>query len=155
MGADVVRDVRTLVFAGVATLVVGFLVGLAPALQSGRRELAARIGSGRDSAFQRSKARTALLVLQGAFSVLLLVGAGLFVRSLHNVRSIRLGFDVDQLLYIHPNQRGARLSASQAAELARRLVIEAKSMPEVVNAARGISVPFFSTEGVGFFVPGV
>ena len=155
MGADVVRDVRTLVFAGVATLMVGLLVGLAPALQAGRRELAASIGSGRESAFQRSKARTALLVLQGAFSVLLLVGAGLFVRSLHNVRSIRLGFDVDRLLYIHPNQRGARLSATEAAQLARRLVTEAKSMPEVVNATRGISVPFLSTEGLGFFVPGV
>jgi predicted permease len=127
-----------------------------PALQAGRREVAPDIGSGaRDSAFQRSHARTFLLVLQGAFSVLLLVGAGLFVRSLQNVRSVRLGFDVDRLLYIHPNQRGVRQSASEAAQLARRLVAEAKSMPEVANATRAISVPFLSTEGFGFFVPDV
>ena len=156
MGADVVRDVRTLVFAGVATFVAGLLVGVVPALQAGRRQLAPAIGSGaRDGTFQRSRARTFLLVMQGAFSVLLLVGAGLFVRSLHNVRSLRLGFDVDRLLYIHPNQRGLRLTATESAELARRLVAEAKSMPEVLNATRGISVPFFSTEGLGFFVPDV
>jgi predicted permease len=156
MGADVVRDVRTLMFAGVATVVVGLLVGVVPAFQAGRRQLAPAIASdARDTAFQRSKARTFLLVLQGAFSVLLLVGAGLFVRSLHNVRSLRLGFDVDRLLYIHPNQRGLRLDRQEVAQLARRLVAEAKSMPEVASAARGISVPFFSTEGLGFFVPGV
>ena len=155
MGADVVRDVRTLVFAGVATVLVGLLVGLVPAIQAGRRQLAPTIGSARESAFHRSRARTMLLVLQGALSVLLLVGAGLFVRSLHNVRSLRLGFDVDRILYIHPNQRGLRLKPPEAAQLARQLVTEAKSMPEVANAARGISVPFFSTEGIGFFVPDV
>ena len=153
---DVVRDTRTLAFAGVAALMAGVLTGLVPALQAGRASLAPALKAGvREGTYQRSRTRTALLVLQGALSVLLLVGAGLFVRSLHNVRSIRLGYDVDPVLYVSPNLRGLRLPASERAQLARRLVEQARTIPDVVAAARGISVPFWSTEGTGFYVPGV
>src|SRR5215204_3971633 len=155
-GTGVVRDPRTLVFAGASAVVVGLLTGLVPALQAGRQALAPTLKAGvREGTYQRSRTRTVLLVFQGALSVILLVGAGLFVRSLHNVRTLRLGYDVDPVLYIHPNLRGLELSAPEAAQLARRLVDEARSMPEVASAARGISVPFWSTEGTGFFVPGV
>jgi len=154
--ASVVRDGRTLAFAGIAAVVVGMLVGLIPALQAGRWALASSLKVGaREGTYQRSRARTLLLVLQGALSVVLLVGAGLFVRSLHNVRAVDLGFDVDPVLLVMPNLRGAPLEPRERAELARRLVTEARSMPEVENAARGISVPFWNNEGLGFTVPGV
>jgi len=153
---DVMRDVRTLAFAGVAALVAGLLTGVVPALHAGRTALAPTLKAGvREGTYQRSRTRTVLLVLQGALSVVLLVGAGLFVRSLHNVRSMRLGYDVDPVLYVFPNLRGAKLSPADRAQLARRLVNDARSMPDVVTAARGISVPFWSTEGTGFYVPGV
>jgi len=48
-----------------------------------------------------------------------------------------------------------KVTAIEKAEIARRLVEEARGMPEVVTAARGISVPFWSTESTGFYVPGV
>ena len=154
--ADVVRDVRTLAFAGAAALVAGVMTGLAPALQAGRATLAPALKTGaREGTHQRSRTRTMLLVLQGAMSVLLLVGAGLFVRSLHNVRAMRLGYDVDPVLYVDLNLRGVRLSVDQRAELARRLVDAARAIPDVQSAARGISVPFWSTESLGFTVPGV
>jgi putative ABC transport system permease protein len=154
--ADVVRDERTLAFAGAAALIAGLMTGLVPAVQAGRAALAPALKTGsRDGTYQRSRMRTMLLVLQGALSVLLLVGAGLFVRSLHNVRSMRLGYDVDPVLYVHLNLRGLRLPVDQRAELSRRLVDAARAIPEVESAARGISVPFWSTEGLGFIVPGV
>ena len=154
--ADVIRDVRTLLFAGMAALFAGVLTGLVPALQAGRADLAPTLKAGaREGTYQRSRTRTVLLVLQGALSVLLLVGAGLFVRSLHNVRAMRLGYDVDPVLYVSPNLRGLRLPAPERAELARRLANAARTIPEVESAARGISVPFWSTEGLGFIVPGV
>ena len=153
---DVVGDVRTLAFAGVATLIVGLLTGLVPALQAGRASLAPSLKAGiREGTYQRSRTRTLLLVAQGALSVVLLVGAGLFVRSLQNVRGLRLGYDVDPVLVVLPNMRGARLPAPEQAQLARQLVEEARALPEVQTAARGISVPFWSTESTGFFVPGV
>jgi predicted permease len=154
--ADVVRDVRTLAFAAVAALTAGLLTGLVPGLQAGRAALAPTLKAGvRDGTYQRSRTRVALLVMQGALSVVLLVGAGLFVRSLHNVRAMRLGFDIDPVMLVSPNLRGLRLSPEQRADLARRIVDAAKAMPEVETAARGISVPFWSTEGTGFYVPGV
>ena len=154
--SDVVGDVRTLAFAGMAALVASVLTGLVPALQAGRVSLAPTLKAGiRDGTYQRSRMRTVLLVLQGALSVLLLVGAGLFVRSLHNVRSLRLGFDVEPVLYVFPNLRGLRLPAAERAELSRRLVEQARTIPDVVAAARAISVPFLSTESTGFYVPGV
>jgi len=153
---SVVGDGRTLAFAGAAAVVVGVLIGLVPALQAGRSALTSSLKVGaREGTYQRSPARTLLLVLQGALSVVLLVGAGLFVRSLQNVRAVDLGFDVDPVLLVTPNLRGLRLPPDENAQLARRLVEEARSMPEVESAARGISVPFWSTESLGFTVPGV
>ncbi len=154
--SNVVSDTRTLVFAGVAALTAGILTGLVPGIQAGRASLAPALKGGiREGTYQRSRTRTVLLVVQAALSVLLLVGAGLFVRSLHNVRSMRLGYDVDPVLFVYPNLRGLRLSPNERAELARRLVDGARAMPEVESAARGISIPFLSTEGTGFYVPGV
>ena len=115
-----------------------------PALQAGRASLAPTLKSGaREGTYQRSRTRTILLVLQGALSVLLLVGAGLFVRSLHNVRAMRLGYDVDPVMLVYPEPSRASVCRQlERAELARRLVEAARAMPEVESAARGISVPF-------------
>ena len=152
----VFEDARTLVFAGIAAVLAAVLIGLAPAWQASRASLSASLKAGvRDGTYQRSRARTILLIAQGALSVILLVGAGLFVRSLENVRAVRLGFDVDPVMIVSPNRRGMELSPAERAELARRLVDEAKLIPQVAHASRGISVPFYSTESLGFFVPGV
>ena len=153
---DVFGDGRALAFAGAAAVTVGVLIGLVPGVQAGRAALAAALKAGaREGTYQRSRARTLLLIVQGALSVVLLVGAGLFVRSLQNVRAVDLGYDVDPLLYVSPSLRGHPLSPIDRAELVRHLVAEARTMPEVENAARGISVPFWSTESLGFSVPGV
>jgi predicted permease len=152
----VAGDVRTLAFAGAAALVTGLLTGLVPALRGARLSLAPSLKAGpREGTYQRSRLRTALLIAQGALSVVLLGGAGLFVRSLHNVRAMRLGYDVDPVAIVSPNLRGLRLPPEQRADLARRLVAAAKKLPDVAAAARGISIPLWSVEGLGFYVPGI
>jgi putative ABC transport system permease protein len=92
---------RTVVFAASASLLVGVLAGLAPAWSAGRSDLATelRAGSG-DAAYRRSPLRAALLIAQTALSVVLLVGASLFVRSLSNVRSLDIGYDAQHTLVI-------------------------------------------------------
>ena len=86
---------------GLAALAAGLLTGLAPILQSGRADLTLDLKAGaREGTMHRSRLRTGLLVFQGALSVLLLVGAGLFVRSLHNVQTMRLGYDADRVLAV-------------------------------------------------------
>ena len=86
---------------------------------------------------------------------MLLVGAGLFVRSLQEVRAIRLGYDVDRLAYVEASMRGVKLSLAEGGQLADRLLAEARATPGVDNATQVVSVPFWSTEGRGLFVPGV
>src|SRR6059058_3869610 len=105
---SVLGDARTLLFGGAAALVAGLLTALAPALQTRRADFAGDLKAGaREGTFQRSRARLALLVLQGALCVVLLVGAGLFVRSLRHVRAVPLGYDVDPVLFVELNMRGA------------------------------------------------
>jgi predicted permease len=99
--------------------------------------------------------RTLLLIFQATLSVVLLVGAGLFVRSLHNVRSMRLGYDVGPLLVVSRNMRGVSLTDSQQMALEHEMADEAQATPGVMGATQAASVPFWSNEGRPLFVPGV
>ena len=150
------RDPRTVLFAAAAALVVGLLTGVAPVLQARRADLTADLKAGaREGTYQRSRARVALLVLQGALSVLLLVGAGLFVRSLRKVQGVRLGYDVDPVLLVNLNMRGVKLDSAQAVELRQRLLRTAKTIPGVENASLQAAVPFWSTWSMGLYVEGI
>ncbi|MDQ3517452.1 MAG: ABC transporter permease [Gemmatimonadota bacterium] len=151
----VAGDGRTLLFAGAAVLFVGLITGLAPALQSGRVDLTASLKAGaREGTYYRSRTRTGLLVIQGALSVVLLVGAGLFVRSLDNVSSLRMGYDVDPLLWVSVEERGEKLSDAEKSALRNRLRDAAKALPGVENAARAVTVPFWMTWNEDIFVAG-
>jgi putative ABC transport system permease protein len=92
-------DWRVLAAAGIAAVAAGLVAGSVPALQSGATELTATLRAGVREGFRRSRTRSFLVIAQTAFSLLLLVGAALFVRSLSNVRALDLGFDADRLLF--------------------------------------------------------
>jgi predicted permease len=150
------RDPRTVLFAIAAALAVGFVTGLAPLLQARRANLTADLKAGsREGTYGRSRARVALLVLQGALSVLLLVGAGLFVRSLRNVQSLRLGYDVDPVLLVALNMRGVTLDSTASVALRQRLLEAAKRTPGVEYASLQKAVPFWSTWSLDLFVQGI
>ncbi len=151
-----VADRRTLLFAALVAILAGVLTGLAPALHSAGEDLVTALKSGvREGTYQRSRTRAALLIAQGALSVFLLVGAALFVRSLHNVTALRLGYDVDPVLLVGRVMRSTRLSDSEKQLLGARLLEEVKSVPGVEHAALTQSVPFWDTESNYFSVPGV
>lgn len=156
VSAGVMTDGRTLVVAAVATFAAAIVTGLAPALQAGRTDLATTFRTGvREGTTPRSRLRTALLVFQAALSVVLLIGAGLFVRSLHNVRSYRLGYDVEPVLFAWANPRGTELTPAERVAVVQRMLETARAVPGVTHAALAASVPFFSNEGRGLEVPGV
>src|SRR5207244_3433916 len=143
---SVMGDARTVVFAGAAALFTGLLTGLAPGVQALRLDLAGDLKAGaREGTYRRSRTRVALLVIQGALSVVLLVGAGLFVRSLGNVRALRMGYDIDPILWVSVEERGEKLSDAEKSALRYRLVDAAKAIPGVANAARAVTVPFWMT----------
>jgi predicted permease len=155
--AGVVTDGRTMTFAALATLATALLTGLVPALQAGRDDLVTSLrgGAREGSGGQRTRTRTLLVLVQAALSVVLLVGAGLFVRSLRHVQTLRLGYDVDTILFAAANTRGARLDDAGRRSLNARLLESAQGTPGVTHAALVLSVPFWSNEGRGLYVPGV
>jgi predicted permease len=151
-----ILDGRMLAFAAATTLVVGILTGLAPALHGVRSDLLTSLKSGvREGAHQRSRMRSTLVVVQGALSVMLLIGAGLFVRSLSNVRNMRLGYDADRVLWVGRVMRDLKISDDDAMALNRRLLQEALALPEVETASEAETIPFYNHESRGLFVEGI
>jgi predicted permease len=155
-GLEVLTDWRTLLVASGFAIAAGVLTALGPFLAGDRPDLAGSLKAGaREGGTHRTRARSALLILQGALSVLLLVGAGLFVRSLDHVRSMRLGYDADPVLFASRNLRGMQLSDSAQVELGRRLLETARALPGVEHATWVSSIPFWSTSNVDLYVPGI
>src|SRR6185437_5859714 len=152
----VVSDPRTLLLAGIAALSTGLLTGLAPIAQSRHTNLARDLKAGaREGTYHRSRLRVGLLVFQGALSVVLLVGAGLFVRSLHNVRNVPLGYDANSLLAVELQMRDVKLDSAQSVTLRQRLLDEVTTIPGVEHAARQLTTPFRSMWDFDLHVAGI
>jgi putative ABC transport system permease protein len=152
----ILTDRRTLLITLIATIGTAILTGAAPAAQALRSPLSQALGAGgRDTGTPHSRTRTALLVLQATLSVVLLIGAGLFVRSLHNVRAMRLGYDVEPILLVRANMRGVSLTLPERIALEQRMVADAKATPGVLGASQAASVPFWANEGRLLYVAGV
>ena len=92
---------RVVALALVMGIGAGLIAGLLPAIQSAKLEVtgALKAGSaGSDQQSGRSRLRSTLVVMQAALSVVLLVGAGLFVSSLANIRGLRTGYDAGRII---------------------------------------------------------
>ncbi|HEY7894129.1 MAG TPA: ADOP family duplicated permease [Gemmatimonadaceae bacterium] len=96
-----VLDWRMTAFAVGVALATGLVACLTPALRASRPDLTNSLKSGvrAGQAAEHSRFRASLILVQSALSVVLLVGAGLFVRSLSGARAIDVGFDADRLIY--------------------------------------------------------
>ncbi|HYC52200.1 MAG TPA: ABC transporter permease [Gemmatimonadaceae bacterium] len=150
------KDTRTVLFTLGAAMVVGLITGLAPAMQSRDVDLVRDLKSGaREGMGRRSRTRTTLLVAQAALSVILLVGAGLFVRSLWTAQHVHFGYDVDPVLVVALNMRGATLDSAQDVALRERLRDVAATVPGVASATRQTAVPLWSNSSTDLFVTGI
>ena len=152
----VATDLRTLGISAALALVAAVLTGIAPILVAGRGGVASALKAGaREGTHQRSRLRTGLLVLQVTMSVVLLVGAGLFVRSFAHVKALRLGYDFDKAVLISRNMRGATVADSELILLQRRILEAAQAHPDVEHAAIASSIPFWSTSSTGLYIAGM
>jgi len=152
----VVTDPRTALFALGIALAVGVAAGIVPALSVGHHSLTADLKAGaRDGTYGHSRLRGMLLLAQGALSVVLLVGAGLFVRSLRNVQQVPLGFDTKPVLVVDLNMRGVALDSAHLVALHQRLVAAALGTPGVEHATLMKTVPFEGITSWPLFVAGI
>lgn len=92
---DLGIDFRVFFFAAILSLLSGILFGLLPALQASRPSLVDELKDHHHSP-GRSRSRAALVVVQVAVSLVLLVGAGLFLRSLQKAQATQVGFDTER-----------------------------------------------------------
>jgi predicted permease len=130
-------DWRTIGVASALALVAALLTTVGPAILATRSDLTASLKAGaRAGTYRRSPLPSALLVSQGALSVMLLVGAGLFVRSLNRVLRIPLGYDASRVVEVYPDFRGLQLDSAAESAALRRLLATAKTIPATQGAAR-------------------
>lgn len=122
--------VFTLIVAGVA----GVAATLIPVAQALRGRLSEALHSSRGSVAHGSRTRTALTAAQAALSVLLLVGAGLYVRSLARVDGLDLGVDVDDLLMVMP-QGISDLSSPERERIMETAQQRVAGLPGVASVA--------------------
>ena len=130
-------DMRVLAFAALLTPVTALLFGLAPALRATRPDIAVvlKTGHGDQGRRRRLGMRSALVVVQVAVSVVLLVAAGLFLRSLRNAASIDFGFKPDHLLIAAVDPRIHGYSDAQTAAFLADLRERVSAIPGVGRVA--------------------
>ncbi len=144
LSTNLALDVRVLSFALGLSVVTGVLFGLAPALRASRPDLN---GAMRDEVSplawrnRRFGMRNQLIVLQVAVSFVLLVAAGLFVRSLSNARGIDPGFAVEDVAYLRTNPGFAGYSSEDARNILADLVERARALPGVEEASLASALP--------------
>jgi putative ABC transport system permease protein len=149
-------DTRVIAVVSLLAAFAGLLTGIAPVAQAWRVDVAESLKAGaREGNVHRSRVRAGLLIAQAALSVVLLVGAGLFVRSLLKVDRLRLGFDGDRLLWVSLHWRGVDPDSAASLATKQDLVARATRVAGVESAARGLSVPFWMTYQPSLFVDGI
>jgi putative ABC transport system permease protein len=154
--SGVFGDSRTLGFTIALTSVVGIIIGFVPSLLRRREGLAGTLRGGvRGGMSQGARLRTTMLVIQGALSVVLLVGAALFVRSLNAVQAMRMGYDAERVLLVDRVLRGPWPGDAGLRAMRDILMTTAQSLPIVESATWASSAPFISTWNTALIVPGI
>ena len=137
-------DVRVLIFTLALSLATGIVFGLAPALRASRPNLVPALKDESlvlDERTRRFSLRNILVVAQVAVSLVLLIAAGLFLRSLQQAQAVSPGFDAEKLLTVPLNINLLRYSRPQGREFYRQVVERAESLAGVESASVARIVP--------------
>jgi predicted permease len=144
-------DWRVAGVTALVTLLTGLLTGLAPALQASRPALTAALKSGTaDAASPRSRLRIGLLATQAGLSLILLIGAGLFVRSLWRVVHTDTGYDPRNLLVASVDLDLVGYDRAGQWAFYDRALERMRGLPGVERASLAINSPFWTMNSTRF-----
>ena len=147
---------RVIVFTTAMTVVTGLLFGLAPALQAARASLAATLkdgGRGTGGSRARNRLRNTLVVVEVALSLMLLVGASLFVRSFLNIQNADAGLDTAPLMTLRMLMPESRYQTAEAMTArANDVVRRVEALPGVAAAFASNLVPLAGGGGTAAIV---
>lgn len=148
---QVALDGRVLAFTGLVALLTGILFGAIPAFRASRPDLVARLKEGgRSSVLGRSghRLRSALVIAEIALSVVLVIGAGLMVRSFWELQRIELGLNPESVLTLRLSLPAADYpEATDIVAFYRLLLEQVETLPDVRSAGAAVAVPLASTIG--------
>lgn len=149
-------DWRVFGYALGAALITGIVVGIVPALRASRGNLNAVLHqTGRGVVGARARMRAALVVVQVGGSLILLIIAGLFTRSLQEAQRANLGFDPNHVVnfYMDPTEIG--FNEAQTRQFYKDLVTRVGQMPGVENVSTASSAPMgYYGNGDGLLIDG-
>jgi predicted permease len=139
-----IPDARVYFFALAAALLTGVIVGVFPALRVARRDVSSVLhegGRGSSDGRRRQFARGSLVVAQVAGSLVLLIVAGLFIRSLGKAQTINLGFNPSHVLDFSVDVQQIGYQEVQGRAFYRDLESRLRALPGVVSVAQAFTVP--------------
>ncbi len=141
LDADLRLNWRVFGFTATVAVFTGALFGLAPALRATRVDLNSALKEdARGARGSLSLLGKSLVVAQVAVSLVLLVGAGLFIRTLHNLRSVDLGFNADNLLLFRVEPRAKGYKDDKVTSLCQQIIERIEAVP----GARSVTVSEFA-----------
>ena len=145
-GLNVTPDARVLAFTLVVSVLTGVLFGLVPAWQATKLNLTASLKdqSGGSTSRSRLMLNKSLVVTQVALSLFLLIGAGLFVRSLRNLQTLDVGLNYQQIVQFSLDLGGG-YNAQQRSDLYKQVLTRLETLPGVQSA----TLLYFSLLGGG------
>ncbi|MGI8843973.1 MAG: FtsX-like permease family protein [Gemmatimonadaceae bacterium] len=135
-----------------AVIVAALLTGLAPVMQTRDDPLTGLRDGAQHGATRRSRVYWGLLVSQTALSAVLLVGAGLFLQSLHRVTTVDLGMDTERSLVVHLDFAGTGRDGREVAAFFERVLERVRSVPGVESAGLATNAPLRTATGGGLRV---
>jgi predicted permease len=141
---DVKPDWRVLAFTLLASLVAGIIFGIAPAFQSTKPDLVSTLkdeGSALAGGYRRSRLRSALVITQVAVSLLLLISAGLFLRSLQNAHRIDPGFKMENVIAGSFDLSLRGYDEARGRVFYNQLLERLQATPGVQSASIAMSIP--------------
>jgi len=141
-------DYRVLMFVLVVSVLTGIFFGLAPALQASKLDVSSSLKEGGRSAdgHRRTSARSLLLIGEVALSLVLLVGAGLLIKSFIRLQEVRPGFNPHNILIGSVALPGAKYKAEQRPEFFRQLLERLEAAPAVQAVGAGINLPLGASQ---------
>jgi predicted permease len=155
-GQNASIDARVVAFVAGISVVTGLIFGIVPAIRATGVDLASAMKeSSRSVTGGRTWLSKGLLVLQVAMSLVLLIGAGLFLRTLNNLRGVDVGFNANNLLMFRINPQANRYESDRIPQLRVRTEAALAALPGVESVAFSRMMLLSGGQNItGMFVPG-
>jgi predicted permease len=156
-GSSVQLDWRLLAFTAIVSIATGLVFGVMPAIHAARHDLSGtlRDGTGASGGGRSNRVRSALVVLEIALALTLVIGSGLLIRTSLALHSVAPGFDANNVLTMRMSFTGPRFETAASVDQTINAGIEGvRRLPGVVSASAACCLPLEGGYGLPFKIIG-